>query len=151
MEHWMDFVAPALSVGGVLYLLIDRFARTREQRGGDAADMISKVCEAFDKTLQTAMRYSQDVIAKMREDDERSEARYRNLKEQYTRLEQRFEESEADREQLKGIAGKAVGCKYLKDGRNEDCPVIRENQKRLAAKCRACKPDTSKTNKKQVE
>ncbi|WP_290433493.1 MULTISPECIES: hypothetical protein [Bacteroidales] len=146
MEKWMEILTVLLGGGGIAYLLVDRFARTREQRGADSADMISKVSEAFDKTLQTSMRYSQEVIEKMRSDDERSEARYRELEARYAKLEQRFEEQETDLALLKSVVGKAVTCKYLKTARNEDCPVIRENQKRLTAKCRACKTD-EKTNK----
>lgn len=146
MEKWMEILTVLLGGGGIAYLLVDRFARTREQRGADSADMISKVSEAFDKTLQTSMRYSQEVIEKMRSDDERSEARYRELEARYAKLEQRFEEQETDLALLKSVVGKAVTCKYLKAARNEDCPVIRENQKRLTAKCRACKTD-EKTNK----
>ncbi len=142
----MEILTVLLGGGGIAYLLVDRFARTREQRGADSADMISKVSEAFDKTLQTSMRYSQEVIEKMRSDDERSEARYRELEARYAKLEQRFEEQETDLALLKSVVGKAVTCKYLKTARNEDCPVIRENQKRLTAKCRACKTD-EKTNK----
>lgn len=145
----MEVLTLLLSSGGIAYLLVDRFARTRQQRGADSADMISKVAEAFDKTLQTSMRYSQEVIEKMRSDDERSEARYEELEARYTKLERRFEEQEADMERLKGAVGKAVTCKYLKEARNEDCPVIRENQKHIAAKCRACKNEEkmSKNNK----
>lgn len=148
MERWVEIATLLLSSGGIVYLLVDRFARTREQRGADSADMISKVSEAFDKTLQTSMRYSQEVIEKMRSDDERSEARYRELEARYAKLEHRFEEQEADMERLKGAVGKAVTCKYLKEARNEDCPVIRENQKRIAAKCRACKNEEKNTKSK---
>lgn len=138
-----------LSSGGIIYLLIDRFARTPQQKGADSADMVAKISDAFDKTLQTVMHYSQDVIDKMkqndereeqryRENDERAEHRYRELEARYDRLEQRFNEKEADRESLKTIVGKAVDCKHLKSVHNNECPVIRENQKRLAAKCKAC-------------
>ena len=138
-----------LSSGGILYLLIDRFARTPQQKGADSADMVVKISDAFDKTLQTVMHYSQEVIEKMKQDDERAEQRdrenderaehrYRELETRYDRLEQRFNEKEADRELLTTIVGKAVDCKYLKAGHNNDCPVLRENQKRLAAKCKAC-------------
>ena len=138
-----------LSSGGIIYLLIDRFARTPQQKGADSADMVAKISDAFDKTLQTVMHYSQDVIDKMkqndereeqryRENDERAEHRYRELEARYDRLEQRFNEKEADRESPKTIVGKAVDCKHLKSVHNNECPVIRENQKRLAAKCKAC-------------
>lgn len=127
-----------LSSGGILYLLIDRFARTPQQKGADSADMVSKISDAFDKTLQTTMRYSQEVIEKMKQDDERSERRYAELESRYDKLERRFDEKESDRELLKTIVGRAVDCKYLKAGHNNECPVLRENQKRLAAKCRAC-------------
>lgn len=150
MEKWMQILTLLLVGGSIAYLLVDRFARTREQRGADSADMISRVSEAFDKTLQTSMRYSQEVIEKMRSDDERSEARYRELEARYAKLEQRFEEQEADMERLKGAVGKAVTCKYLKEARNEDCPVIRENQKRIAAKCRACKTEEKNTKPKTL-
>lgn len=141
MENWMQIatmVVGMFGTGGVLYLLVDRFARTPQQRGADSADMVSKISDAFDKTLQTTMRYSQEVIEKMKQDDERSERRYGELESRYERLERRFDEKEADRELLKNIVNRAVDCKYLKAGQNNECPVLRENQKRLAAKCRAC-------------
>lgn len=152
METWLQWgtmIVGLLSSGGILYLLIDRFARTPQQKGADSADMVAKISDAFDKTLQTVMHYSQEVIEKMKQDDERAEQRYREnderaehryreLETRYDRLEQRFNEKEADRELLKTIVGKAVDCKYLKAGHNNDCPVLRENQKRLAAKCKAC-------------
>lgn len=139
-----------LSSGGILYLLIDRFARTPQQKGADSADMVSKISDAFDKTLQTTMRYSQEVIEKMKQDDERSEARYKDLEARYDRLERRFDQKEADRELLKTIVNRAVDCKFLRDGHNNDCPVLRENQKRLAAKCKACadsRPGSEKPRK----
>lgn len=134
----MQLSAVLFGVGSVGALLVDRFLRTREQKGSDTADMVTKISEAFDRTLETTMRYSQEVIDKMKQDDERSEARYRELELRYDKLERRFDEKEADRERLKMIVGKAVTCKHLRSGRNDDCPVIRENQKRLAAKCRTC-------------
>lgn len=136
-----------LSSGGILYLLIDRFARTTQQKGADSADMVSKISDAFDKTLQTTMRYSQEVIEKMKQDDERSERRYRDLESRYDKLERRFDEKEADRELLKKIVGRAVDCKYLKAGRNTECPVLRENQKRLASKCKTCADEQQKNEK----
>lgn len=141
METWLQWgtmIVGLLSSGGILYLLIDRFARTPQQKGADSADMVSKISDAFDKTLQTTMRYSQEVIEKMKQDDERSERRYAELESRYDKLERRFDEKESDRELLKTIVGRAVDCKYLKAGHNNECPVLRENQKRLAAKCRAC-------------
>lgn len=148
METWLQWgtmIVGLLSSGGILYLLIDRFARTPQQKGADSADMVSKISDAFDKTLQTTMRYSQEVIEKMKQDDERSERRYAELERRYAelesrydKLEKRFDEKEAEIELLKTIVERAVNCKFLKDGHNNDCPVLRENQKRLAAKCRAC-------------
>lgn len=152
MENWMQIatmVVGLFGTGGVLYLLVDRFARTPQQRGADSADMVSKISDAFDKTLQTTMRYSQEVIEKMKQDDERSERRYGELESRYERLERRFDEKEADRELLKNIVNRAVDCKYLKSGQNNECPVLRENQKRLAAKCKAC-ADTKSAEKPPV-
>lgn len=131
-----------------MYLLVDRFIRTPQQRGAETADMVSKISDAFSKTLDTTMRYSQEVIEKMKQDDERSEQRYRDLETRYDKLEHRFTEKEADREWLKGVVSKAIGCKFLKDGRNDDCPVLRENQKRLAAKCKVCTDKPEQSNKK---
>lgn len=150
METWLQWgtmIVGLLSSGGILYLLIDRFARTPQQKGADSADMVSKISDAFDKTLQTTMRYSQEVIEKMKQDDERSERRYTELESRYDKLEKRFDEKESDRELLKTIVGRAVDCKFLKDGHNNDCPVLRENQKRLAAKCRACTDNGVKPKK----
>lgn len=133
----------------MLYLLVDRFIRTPQQRGADTADMVGKIGDAFSKTLDTTMRYSQEVIDKMKQDDERSEQRYRDLEMRYDKLERRFAEKEIDREWLKGVVSKAIGCKFLKDGRNDECPVLRENQKRLTAKCKVCadKPEQTKQQK----
>ena len=133
----------------MLYLLVDRFIRTPQQRGADTADMVGKIGNAFSKTLDTTMRYSQEVIDKMKQDDERSEQRYRDLETRYDKLERRFAEKEIDREWLKGVVSKAIGCKFLKDGRNDECPVLRENQKRLTAKCKVCadKPEQTKQQK----
>lgn len=133
----------------MLYLLVDRFIRTPQQRGADTADMVGKIGDAFSKTLDTTMRYSQEVIDKMKQDDERSEQRYRDLETRYDKLERRFAEKEIDREWLKGVVSKAIGCKFLKDGRNDECPVLRENQKRLTAKCKVCadKPEQTKQQK----
>lgn len=136
-ELWGWFVA-ASGTTGVLGMLAGRFLRTREQKGSDMADMLTKISEAFEKTLATTMKYSTDVIEKMRTDDERSEARYRELEARCMKLEQRLEDREADRELLKSIVNEAVNCKFLKSGRNDECPVIRENQKRLKARCKKC-------------
>lgn len=137
----------------MLYLLVDRFIRTPQQRGADTADMVGKIGDAFSKTLDTTMRYSQEVIDKMKQDDERSEQRYRDLETRYDKLERRFAEKEIDREWLKGVVSKAIGCKFLKDGRNDECPVLRENQKRLTAKCKVCadKPEQTKQQKNKRE
>lgn len=148
---WIQIISMVCGGGSIVYLLVDRFVRTPQQRGADTADMVSKISDAFSKTLDTTMRYSQEVIDKMKQDDERSEQRYRELETRYDKLERRFSEKETDREWLKGVVSKAIGCKFLKDGRNDDCPVLRENQKRLAAKCRVCadKPEKKQDNLKQ--
>lgn len=138
MDTWLQWITVIFGAGGVGYLLIDRFARTREQKGSDSADMESKISDAFDKTLQTTMRYSQEVIDKMKQDDERNERRYKELEVRYAKLETRFDEKEADREYLKEIVSRSVECKFLKEGHNNECPVLRGNQKRLAAKCKSC-------------
>ena len=132
---WIQIISIVCGGGSIVYLLVDRFVRTPQQRGADTADMVSKISDAFSKTLDTTMRYSQEVIDKMKQDDERSEQRYRELETRYDKLERRFSEKETDR-------------KFLKDGRNDDCPVLRENQKRLAAKCRVCadKPEKKQEN-----
>jgi hypothetical protein len=134
-----------LGGGGILYLLVSRFVRTREQKGQEAATMIQQVSEAFEKTLSTVMEYSTSVIEKMKKDEEHSEARYRELETRYDKLERRFDYEEADHELLKNIVGKAVNCPLLKDRKNDECPVVKENQKRLTAKCKVCKTD--KTSK----
>lgn len=143
---WIQIISIVCGGGSIVYLLVDRFVRTPQQRGADTADMVSKISDAFSKTLDTTMRYSQEVIDKMKQDDERSEQRYRELETRYDKLERRFSEKETDREWLKGVVSKAIGCKFLKDGRNDDCPVLRENQKRLAAKCRVCADKPEKNN-----
>lgn len=138
--EWLDIIQKALVSGGVLYLLVDRFARTREQRGSDAAQMVKQVAEAFEKTLDTVMTYTQGVIDKMREDSKRDEARHLATERRCEQVENRLAEVIEDNELLSTIANKAVDCRYLKTGNNKDCPVLAENQKRLKARCRAaCK------------
>lgn len=141
MEMLLQWGGLVLGGGGVIYLLIDRFARTKEQKGVDSATMISQVSDAFSKTLETVMQYSTEVIEKMKKDEEHSEARYRDLESRYDKLEARFDYEEQDHELLKNIVGKAVNCPLLKDKKNDDCPVIRENQKRMSNKCKVCKTD----------
>ena len=98
MDTWLQWITVIFGAGGVGYLIIDRFARTRVQKGSDSEDMVSKISDAFDKTLQTTMRYSQEVIDKMKQDDERNERRYKELEVRYAKLETRFDEKEAERE-----------------------------------------------------
>lgn len=138
MEELWGWFAAASGTTGLLGMLAGRFLRTREQKGSDSAEMIAKVADAFEKTLATTMTYSTQVIEKMRADNDVSEARYHALELRFAKLEVRVEESEADRDLLKSIVNEAVTCKHLKDGRNEDCPVIRGNNKRLKARCRKC-------------
>lgn len=142
MEELWGWLVAASGTSGILGVLTGRFFRTREQKGSDAAEMIAKVSDAFEKTLATTMTYSNKVIEKMRTDNESSEARYSALEMRFAKLEERFFESENDRELLKGIVGDAAACKFLKSGRNEECPVIRGNIKRLKARCRKCDPKT---------
>lgn len=138
--EWLDILQKALVSGGVIYLLVDRFARTREQRGSDSANMVQQVAAAFEKTLNTVMTYSQGVIEKMRENDERDEKRHAQTERRCEELERKVKEIAEDNELLNSIVGEAVTCKHLKNGNNRDCPVIARNQKRLAARCRAnCK------------
>ena len=140
-ELWGWFVA-ASGTSGIIGVLAGRFFRTREQKGTDSAEMIAKVADAFEKTLATTMTYSTTVIEKMRADNDISEARYHTLEQRFAKLEVRVEESEADRDLLKRIVNDAVSCKYIKEGRNEDCPVIRGNIKRLKARCKKCETTT---------
>lgn len=93
-ELWGWFVA-ASGTTGVLGMLAGRFLRTREQKGSDMADMLTKISEAFEKTLATTMKYSTDVIEKMRTDEDRSESRYRELEGRCLKLEQRLEDRDA--------------------------------------------------------
>lgn len=144
METLLQWGGLILGGGGVVYLLIDRFARTKEQKGSDSAAMISQVSDAFRKTLETVMQYSTEVIEKMKKDEEHSEARYRDLESRYDKLERRFDYEEQDHELLKNIVGKAVNCPLLKDKKNDDCPVINANQKRMSSKCKVCKTDKTK-------
>ena len=138
--EWLDIIQKALVSGGVVYLLVDRFARTREQRGSDAAQMVKQVAEAFEKTLDTVMTYTQGVIDKMREDNKRDEARHLATEKRCEQVEKRLGEVIEDNELFSTIANKAVDCRYLKTGNNKDCPVLVENQKRLKTRCRAvCK------------
>lgn len=138
--EWLDIAQKILVGGGVVYLLVDRFARTREQRGSDAAQMVKQVAEAFEKTLNTVMTYTQDVIEKMREDRARDETRHQATEKRCEQVEKRLAEVIEDNEQLSAINNKAVECRYLKSGNNKDCPVLVENQKRLKARCKAvCK------------
>lgn len=140
--EWLDVLQKTIVSGGILYLLIDRFARTKEQRGSDAAQMIKQVAEAFEKTLATTMTYSQDVIEKMREDRQGDDKRHEQTERRCTQLEKRLEEVAAENELLKAIFNQAFGCKFIKTGNNKDCPVLTENQKRLKARCKvACKPE----------
>lgn len=143
MDVLLQWGGLILGGGGVVYLLISRFARTKEQKGSDAAEMIKQVSEAFEKTLSTVMEYSTSIIEKMKKDEEHSEERYRELESRYDRLEKRFDFEEADHELLKNIVGKAINCPLLKDRKNDDCPVVKENQKRLTSKCKACKTEKS--------
>lgn len=143
--EWLDIFQKTLISGGVLYLLVDRFARTREQRGADSAGMVQQIASAFEKTLETVMTYSQGVIDKMRENDERDEKRHAQTEKRCEDLERKVAEIAEDNELLNSIVGEAVTCKHLKAGNNRDCPVIARNQKRLAARCRAnCKSSTEK-------
>lgn len=140
MENVVQWLGILLGGGSIGYLLVDRFLRTPEQKGEDAAQMISQVSDAFSKTLDTVMQYSTGVIEKMKKDEEHSELRYRDLESRYEKLEKRFDYEEADHELLKNIVGKAVNCPLLKDKKNDDCPVIKENHKRMSQKCKVCKP-----------
>ena len=143
---WLDIIQKALVGGGVLYLLIDRFARTKEQKGSDAAQMIKQVAEAFEKTLNTVTTYTQSVIDKMREDNDRDDRRHQLTERRCEELERRLTDLSEDNELLKTIVNKAVSCNYLKTGNNKDCPVIAENQKRLKARCKAiCRPNNSES------
>lgn len=139
---WLETIKEIILGGGIVYLLIDRFARTKEQRGTDAAQMIKQVAEAFEKTLATSTTYSQDVIEKMREDRRSEDKRHEQTERRCTQLERRLEELAAENELLKAIFNQAFGCKFIKTGNNKDCPVLTENQKRLKARCKAaCKPE----------
>lgn len=140
--EWLDVISKALMSGGILYLLIDRFARTKEQRGEDAAKMVQQVSEAYSKTLDTVMTYSQDVIEKMRENVEREDLRHQQTERRCEALERQVREVADDNDTLKAIVNEAVNCKYLKTGNNKECPVITKNQKRLSARCRTagCRP-----------
>lgn len=144
--EWLDILQKTLISGGVLYLLVDRFARTREQRGADSAGMVQQIASAFEKTLETVMTYSQGVIDKMRENDERDEKRHAQTEKRCEDLERKVAEIAEDNELLNSIVGEAVTCKHLKNGNNRDCPVIARNQKRLAARCKACKPTEKELN-----
>lgn len=139
--EWFDIIQTISVSGGVLYLLVDRFVRTKEQRGSDAAQMVQQVSDAFSKTLNTVMTYSQDVIEKMRENDVREEKRHQQTERRCEQLEQRFAEVAEDNELLKTVVNEAVNCKYLRAGNNKDCPVLTKNQKRLSARCKvvSCK------------
>lgn len=140
--EWLDILQKTIISGGVLYLLIDRFARTKEQKGSDAAQMIKQVAEAFEKTLGTITTYSQEVIEKMREDRRSEDGRHEQTERRCTQLEKRLEELAAENELLKAIFNQAFGCKFIKTGNNKDCPVLTENQKRLKVRCKAaCKPE----------
>lgn len=142
MENVVQWLGILLGGGSIGYLLADRFLRTPEQKGEDAAQMISQVSDAFSKTLDTVMQYSTGVVEKMKKDEEYAEARHRELEVRYERLEARFDYEEADHELLKNIVAKAVNCPLIKDKTNDDCPVIKENTKRLSNKCKQCKPKT---------
>lgn len=140
---WTDYVQLAVAVlsgGGIVYLLVERFARTKEQRGVDLAHMIGEVGKAFEQALNLYAEHSRKVIEELRRDATSDAERYEVLERRYERLERRFDDREADHELLKEAVGSAVDCKFLKDRSNNDCPVIRKNQKRVAAKCKACKP-----------
>lgn len=148
--NWSDWLA-LLSQGGVLYLLADRFFRTKEQKGGAAAQMMSQMSDACSKTLETVTKYTQEVIVSMRSDREHDNQRYQALERRYDqqearyeRLEAKFEEAEEDRELMKTIINGAVTCTYLKTGDNKDCPVIKANQKRLTTRCKTCKTQDKK-------
>ena len=137
---WLDMIFRLAVSGGVLYLLVDRFARTKEQRGTDVANMVQQVAAAFEKTLSTVMTYTQGVIESMKKDSEHNEARHQQTEKRCSDLEQKVADVAADNELLNSIINEAVACKHLKSGNNKDCPVLNRNQKRLSARCRAiCK------------
>lgn len=136
--EWVQWLGILFGGGSIGYLLVDRFLRTPEQKEGAVAQLISQVTDAFSKTLDALMEHSTGVIEKMKKDEEYSEARYRDLEARYEKLEARFDYEEEDHELLKNIVGKAVNCPLLKDKKNDDCPVIRENQKRMNQKCKNC-------------
>ena len=145
--EWSDWLV-VITNGGLLYLLVDRFFRTKEQKGSDGAKMLQQMTDACSKTLDTVTKYTQEVVSSMRSDREHDNLRYQNLEKRYDQLEgrydqleRRFEESEKDRDLMKTIINGAVNCVYLKTGSNKDCPVIKANQKRLAARCKACKTE----------
>lgn len=149
--EWSDWLV-LLTNGGVIYLIADRFFRTKEQKGIDAASMMQKMNEACSRTLETVTEYLQKTIANMRSDRDKDheqylalERRYDQQEARYDRLEKRFEDSEADRELLKTIVNGAVNCSFLKSGNNKDCPVIKANQKRLAVRCKTCKSEEKKS------
>lgn len=144
--EWLDILQKTIISGGVVYLLVDRFVRTKEQRGSDAAQMIKQVAEAFEKTLATVTTYTQSVIEKMREDNDRDDRRHLQTEKRCEQLETQMAELSEDNESLKTIVDKAPSCKFLKTGNNKDCPVITENQKRLKARCKAiCRPNNNKS------
>ena len=142
--EWLDILQKALVSGGILYLLVDRFARTNEQRGSDAAQMIKQVAEAFEKTLGTVTTYTQEVIEKMRDDRRDAEKRHEQTEKRCEKLEGRLDEIEEENKLLKTILNQAFGCKFLKTGNNKDCPVLTENQKRLKAQCKVVCRTTEK-------
>lgn len=140
--EWLDVIYRLAVSGGVIYLLVDRFARTKEQRGTDAANMVQQVAIAFEKTLNTVMTYTQGVIENMKKDSEHNEARHQQTEKRCSELEQKISDVAADNDQLNSIINEAVGCKHLKSGNNKDCPVLSRNAKRLNARCRAmCKTE----------
>ena len=122
--EWLDILQKAIVSGGVIYLLVDRFARTNEQRGSDAAQMIKQVAEAFEKTLNTVTTYTQGVIEKMREDRLADDKRHELTEKRCEHLEIQIKEVTDDNEKLKSILSQAFGCKFLKTGDNKDCPVL---------------------------
>ena len=144
--EWLDILQKTVVSGGIIYLLIDRCARTNEQRGSDAAQMIKQVAEAFEKTLNTVTTYTQGVIEKMREDRLADDKRHELTEKRCEQLEIQIKEVTDDNEKLKSILSQAFGCKFLKTGDNKDCPVLSENQKRLKARCKAvCRPNEKET------
>lgn len=138
MDGFIEWAGLLFGGGSFGYLLINRFFRTPEQKGSDAADMVRKTAEAFKETLETVSEYNKGVIESMRTNSESLTKDYNDLRERFSKMEKKLERNENERELMEHIISGANGCPFLVNRDNNRCPVIKENRERVVAKCKEC-------------